>query len=155
MEKRRFDAWVLFIFILLLVWAVGFYGYGDVKRVLIVSQSSDFKNEVVGSLREELKQSSIEFTVTDISSLRKVREDEWDAIVIVHAVKMGRIKNQVKRFLDNVENWEKVIVVTTYGSEDPVPSMYGIDSISSASEKDQVKPVTTEIKTRLHNILKI
>jgi hypothetical protein len=153
MEKRRFNVGILITIILLLICAVGINGYGGEKRVLIASQSSDFKNEVVASLQEELKNNGIAFTVTDISVLRNVKEAEWDSIVIVHTVKMGKIKKQVKHYLDSVDNWEKVIVFTTYGSKDPVPDMYGIDSISAASEKEQIQTLTADLKAKLQNIL--
>ena len=155
MDKRLFNVRVVIAIILLIICAAGISAYGAEKRVLIVSQSSDFKNKVVALLQEELKHNGIEFTITDISALRKVKEDEWDAIVIIHTVKMGRIKNQVKHYLDNVDNWRKVIVFTTYGSKDPVPDLYGIDSISAASEKEQVTTLTADLKTRLQNILNI
>jgi hypothetical protein len=153
MEKRLIKTQAVVAIIVLLIFTSRVSVRGGEKRVLIVSQSSDFKNEVVGSLQEELDDSSINFTVKDISALRKVNEDEWDAIVIVHAVKMGRIKSSVKRYLDSVNDWEKVIVLTTYGSEDPVPGMYGIDSISAASEEEPVKPVIADLKARLKAIL--
>ena len=155
MDKRRLNVGVVIAIVLLIICAVGISAYGAEKRVLIASQSSDFKNEVVASLQEELKHSGIVFTIKDISALPKLKENEWDAIVIIHAVKMGKIKKQVKHYLDNVDNWEKVIVLTTYGSKDPVPDIYGIDSISAASEKEQVDTLTADLKTRLQTILNI
>jgi hypothetical protein len=155
MKKRRMYGKIFVTIILLLISAIGFNVYGGEKRVLIASQSSDFKNSIVKLLQEEMKDSGIQFTVEDVSALGKVKEGEWHAIVIVHAVKMGKINKRVKRYLDSVDDFSKVIVLTTYGNRDPVPHMYGIDSISAASKKEQVQTLTSYLKNRLQAILSI
>ncbi|KPJ87025.1 MAG: hypothetical protein AMS17_09820 [Spirochaetes bacterium DG_61] len=153
MAKRYLRGKIIIAIIFLLICASGFNGYGEEKRVLIVSQSSEFKESVVAFLQEEMNESGIAFTVKGISALGNVREGEWDAIVILHAVKMGKINKHVRRYLDKIDDFNRVIVLTTYGTKDPVPSKYGINSISAASKKEQVKTLTSDIKNRLQEIL--
>ena len=66
---------------------------------------------------------------------------------------MGKLNRQVKRYLDNVDEWKKIIILTTYGSEDLVSSTYGIDSITAASKTEEVTTVTTNLKSRLKAVL--
>ena len=68
---------------------------------------------------------------------------------------MGKMKKHVKNYLDGIDDWSRVIILTTCGSEDPVPVMYGIDSITAASKKDEVNIVTADLKNRLETTLKI
>ena len=141
------------ISITILIWISGYTVYGDEKQVLIACMNSTFKDTVVATLQDEMKGSGIEFSVKNISVLGKVKNEDWDAIVILHAVKMGKIKGQVKKYLDNVDDWSRVIVLTTYGSEDIVSSTYGIDSITAASKTEEIASVTEELKSRLNEVL--
>jgi len=125
------------------------------KKVLIVSQGSDFKKDVIAQIRKQTEGRGVGITEKSLSYLSKTSEDEWDAIVVVHAIKVGRMKRDVKRFFDGVEDWNKVIVVTTCGSEDPVPEEYGIDSLTAASKQAQVDAASTYAVTRLKAILQV
>ena len=152
MQKRWIHI-LISLSITIIIWVAGYRAYGDEKQVLIANMNSTFKDSVVATLQDEVKGSGIEFTVKNISVLGKVKDENWDAIVILHAVKMGRINRQVKEYLDSVDNWNKVIVLTTYGSEDIVSSTYGIDSITAASKTEEVTIVTQDLKSRLEAVL--
>ena len=153
MRQMQLHRRILVTIVFLLICISGFDGYGGEKKVLIVSQSSEFKSSIVASLQREMNESSIAFTIESVSALRNIREGEWDAIIILHAVKMGKINNHVKRYFETCGDFSKVIVLTTYGTKDPVPGRYGIDSISAASKKEQIESLTSALKNRLQDIL--
>ncbi|UCB45568.1 MAG: hypothetical protein JSV25_15385 [Spirochaetota bacterium] len=144
---------IIVLSITIFIWISGYTVYGEEKQVLIANMNSTFKDTVVANLQDEMKGSGIEFSVKSISVLGKVKNEDWDAIVILHAVKMGKIKGQVKKYLDNVNDWSKVIVLTTYGSEDIVSSTYGIDSITAASKTEEIASATEELKNRIRTVL--
>lgn len=145
---------ILIVFILLLCTA-GLTLYAGEARVLIANQGSEFKDAVVETLQNEMDESGIAFTVQKLNTLGRVKQEEWDAIVILHAVKIGSINKNVERFFNRADDYGKVIVCTTCGEKDVVSEKYGIDSITAASEIEEVSALTRQIVNRLQNILGI
>jgi hypothetical protein len=145
---------IMIVFILLLCTA-GLTLYAGEARVLIANQGSEFKDAVVEKLRDEMRESSISFTVQKLNTLGRVKPEEWDAVVILHAVKIGSINKNVERFFNRIDDYSKVIVCTTCGDKDRVSEKYGIDSITAASKKEEVSILAQQIEKRLQNILGI
>ena len=73
--------------------------------------------------------------------------------MVIHSIKVGKMKREVRRFFDGVEDWNRVIVVTTCGSQDPVPEEYGIDSLTAASKQAQVEGAAAYAISRLKETL--
>jgi len=145
---------IMIVFILLLFTA-GLTLYAGEARVLIANQGSEFKDAVVEKLQDEMQGSGISFTVQKLNTLGRVKSEEWDAVVILHAVKIGSINKNVERFFNRIDDYGKVIVCTTCGEKDVVPAKYGIDSITAASKKEEVSALTQQIVKRLHDMLDI
>ena len=142
----------MIVFILLLC-TTGLTLYAGEARVLIANQGSEFKDAVVEKLQDEMQESGISFTVQKLNTLGRVNQEEWDAIVIIHAVKIGSINKNVERFFNRIDDYSKVIVCTTCGEKDVVPETYGVDSITAASKKEEVSALTQQIEKRLHTII--
>lgn len=145
---------IMIVFILLLCTA-GLTLYAGEAPVLIANQGSEFKDVVVENLRDEMRESSISFTVQKLNTLGRAEPEEWDAVVILHAVKIGSINKNVERFFNRIDDYSKVIVCTTCGDKDMVSEKYGIDSITAASKKEEVSTLTQQIEKRLQNMLGI
>lgn len=149
---RGFMKRTVIIFILFFLAVAGSAFAAERKEVLIVSQGSDFKKDVVERICERIEGSGVGVTRKDLSFLGRTSEDEWDAIVVIHAIKVGRMKRDVRRFFDGVEDWDRVIVVTTCGSKDPVSEEYGIDSMTAASKKAQVEGAAAYAISRIKSL---
>lgn len=145
----------IMIVCILLLFAAGMSLYADESLVLIANQGSEFKNAVVEKLREEMKGSGVSFAVQKLNILSRASPDEWDAVVILHAVKMGSINKNVERFLNRVNDPSRVIVCTTCGQEDVIPGKYGIDSITAASKVYEIEAAVTRIAEQLRGVLGI
>jgi len=142
------------VFILLLC-TTGLTLYAGEARVLIANQGSEFKDAVVEKLQDEMQESGIFFTVQKLNILGRTKPEEWDAVVILHAVKIGSINKNVERFFNQIDDYSKVVVCTTCGDKDMVSEKYGIDSITAASKKEEASALTRQIEKRLQNILGI
>jgi len=123
------------------------------QKVLIASQGSDFKNALVKSLTEHLKEKPIYIKVVDVSALSEVNEDEWDALVFIHTTEKYRLQPNVKEYVDRAKDLSKVMLITTSGSGKWKTKDYDVDIITSASKMDEVGPLTTTILAHLDSIL--
>ena len=145
----------IMIVCILLLFAAGTSSYADESLVLIANQGSEFKNAVVEKLQGEMKGGDISFTEKKLNTLGRANPEEWDAVVILHAVKMGSVNKNVERFLKRVNDPSRVIVCTTCGQEDVVPGKYGIDSITAASKVYEIEAAVTRIAEQLRGVLGI
>lgn len=121
--------------------------------ILIASQDSDFKDAVVARITSTLDLLQLSYKVTDVSTLKKVDEDEWDAIVIVQTVKMGKINKHVRRYLDDALDLDKIVLVTTAGSGDPRTDAWDVDTITCASKMEELENILEQVLMRLEMIV--
>jgi hypothetical protein len=126
---------------------------GDTPRIFIASESSDFKDALLKNIISALNARSLYYEVADVSALNKVDEEEWDAIIIIQRVKMGKINSRVRRYLDQTLYMDKLVLVTTAGSGDPKTEAWDIDTITSASKMNELGEITESVLLRLEMIL--
>ena len=118
-------------------------------KVLIASQKSTFKESIINNLTQQLGEGKFFIEQIAVSKLSKIDRAEWDAIIILQAVKMGKINAHVKKYLDNSPSLNKTILITTYGSGVPEIGDYDIDAITCASQMDETLSLTGTIINQL------
>jgi len=123
------------------------------QKVLIASQGSDFKNAVVESLTQYLREKPVYVNVIDVTALAKVVEDEWDAVVLIHTTERWKLQPDVKAYLDRSEDLSKVVLLTTSGSGKWKTKDFKVDVITSASKMSEINSVLKKIISRLNVIL--
>jgi hypothetical protein len=128
---------------------------GGAPQVFIARQRSEFKDALVSNITLRLDAQSIPYEVVDISSLKKLDEQDYKAVVIIQYVKAGRINGKVRRYLDTTADMDKVVLVTTSGSGNTMTGKWDIDTISSASEMSDIDKVTRTVLSRLEAILNV
>ena len=122
-------------------------------KVLIVTQGSDFKDALVSGIIESLKKQSIYIKVIDVSALPEVAEDMWQALIIINTCEVGKMQSDVRHYLSEAKEPDKVILFITSGPGNWKPEDSSIDSISSASKMTQVDSAVTHIMDKLNKIL--
>lgn len=120
------------------------------QKVLIASQGSDFKNAVVESLTQYLREKPVYVNVIDVTALAKVIEDEWDAVVLIHTTERWKLQPDVKAYLDRSEDLSKVVLLTTSGSGRWKTKDFNVDVITSASKMSEINSVLKKIISRLN-----
>lgn len=120
-------------------------------RVLIATQGSAFKDEVVSGIVEHLKRRSAQVNVVDVSALDGVRDADWDAIVVIHTWEMNQPPADVRKFVDRTADRHKLVVLTTSGQGDF--SLEGVDAISAASKMVDVPARVLEMSRRIDAVL--
>jgi tetratricopeptide (TPR) repeat protein len=105
------------------------------QDILIATQGSDFKNALVKTLCDSLRQSSAHVKGVDVGSLAEVNDEDWDRILIICTF-MVRLNRDVNRFVDSASTPERILLFVTSGGADwqPEPELM-VDAVTSASRK--------------------
>jgi len=125
-------------------------GEASKKNVLIASQKSAFKNEIIEEVQYNFD--AINFKVSTVSYLKEVDIDNWDAVIILHSWEFLSPPRSVKNFIKkNLSKKDKVVVLTT--SSGGTSKMDGIDAITGESVIEDTIEYANIITQRLKKIL--
>jgi len=105
------------------------------KSILIATQGSGFKDILVKTLCDSLKQSSIYIKGIDVKDLAEVNEENWNKIIIINSFVI-RLNKNIERFIDHSSTPGNVLLFVTSGGADwqPQPQLK-VDAITSASRE--------------------
>ncbi|MEL7002812.1 MAG: hypothetical protein AAFN93_08775 [Bacteroidota bacterium] len=120
-------------------------------KILIATQSSEFKDSLVRKITEGLKSEPVAIKVIDINGLPNIDPDAWSAILVIHTWENGRPPSQVRHFVDGPVDVRKLVVLTTSSSADK--TIVEVDGVSAASQLHDVPQYTNEVLGRIKNIL--
>jgi hypothetical protein len=126
---------------------------GAAGRLLIASQESKFKNALVERVIADLAEDSLHVRVIDVTSLGDIKENEWDAILMLHTTENWRLQPDVKKYLERAQQLDKVIIVTTSGSGEWKSDEYDVDILTSASKSDELPALTERITEKIRSVL--
>ncbi len=103
------------------------------SRVLIATQRTKFKKEVVSEIRRALDRNSIYIKTVDLKNLRYQDTDAFSAIVIINRAMAGRPDPRVESYIDYEPQKNKIVILTTGMMDAWKPDTEGVDAITSAS----------------------
>lgn len=119
-------------------------------RVLIATQGSAFKDALTKGLLEHLNRRSASVKVIDVSGLRGIQQNDWDAFVVIHTWEMRKPPPVVREFVAGTQAKDKLVVLTTSGAG--TFKLEGVDAISAASQMADVPARVTEMAGKLDAI---
>ena len=126
----------------------------DVKtKVLVGSQGSDFKHVLLKELTERIGKKDIYIKVIDVTTLSGIKEESWDAIILINTIEWYRLQKDVRIFINSAEATDKIIMLATSGDGDMKPKKCRIDTITSASKLNKVDKKLEIILSKLEQIL--
>lgn len=115
-------------------------------NVLIASQGSQFKDNLVDSIVKILKERSVNVKIIDVTGLTLINESDWDALIFIHTTEKWQLQPDVKAFLDRAKDLNKIMLVTTSGDGKWKTADYRVDIITSASANKELPVITQKIK---------
>jgi hypothetical protein len=122
-------------------------------KVLVAGEHSDFKEQVVAQLIEELGTRDWYFRVIGLDSLANQDTEQYGAVLMVAAYRAGKLDKRVTTFLSKDPTNPKTILFFTRGSEDPLPEKsrpdIRVDAVSSASKDERVESKAGELAALL------
>lgn len=123
-------------------------------RLIIATQQSNFKDEVIRQVVEELKHEEVNILVTDVTELSKLEDEKWDALVILTTVESGQIQEDSHEFLANHQkDFERIGLVYTADSGKWEKKDIDIDAVSSASRNQNIKTFVQNMVEICYNVL--
>ena len=137
--------------------------YGDSKataRVLIAGKGSDYRNAVIGKLKDKLLADSLYIRVIDLDEISSPNPEDWDAILLINRCVAWNYDSRVLSYLKGNKASGKVIVFTTSGDpEGCIPHgkksrMPDVDTYSSASQTETISTTVDNLYRLLKKTLK-
>jgi hypothetical protein len=124
-------------------------------KVLIASQGSKFKSQLLEALIRNLRSEDIYLSIIDCTSLKEDQAENWNAIVIIHTTKVHQIPKYVKTYLDKLKNYSNVILISTSGGGDEIVTGYDVDAISTASRLQDIEIIAGLTDKKIKRILEM
>jgi polyphosphate kinase 2 (PPK2 family) len=121
-------------------------------RILIVSQRTEFQEEVTKLITDHYKAKTIGTQLTGFNNLKTVKEEEWGAIVVLQSWDGAAAPSALTNLIKSAKPQEKVVVVTS--SETGYEKMSGIDGITAASMKSAAPDASRKVIARIDKVLK-
>ncbi|MFT5314152.1 MAG: hypothetical protein ACI8Z9_002651 [Paraglaciecola sp.] len=120
----------------------------DAKHhLLIATQGSTYKNNVVEGVIKAAKLRQMTVQVIDVSALSTVDVGDWSAMVILHTWESWEPQMDAKLFAQRHTGQNNIIFLSTSGQGDlAIP---GVDAITSASSLADVPKHVAEIVARI------
>ena len=122
-------------------------------KVLVASQGSDFKHVLLKELTERIDKKDIYIKVIDVTTLSGIKEESWDAIILINTIEWYRLHKDVRIFLNSAQDTDKIIMLATSGDGDMKPKVCRIDTITSASKLNKADEKLKIILSKLESIL--
>ena len=128
---------------------------GSRERLLIATQTSEFKDGVVSNVTQEFEKAGLFIEITDLENLENRSCRDYQAIIIMNEYKAFRNDSRVTRFMEGVDagDTKKIVLLTTAGAPGMIPEKWDVDAISAASEMAEVDSVSRLIIRKVHMIL--
>ena len=123
------------------------------SKVLIVSQKSRFKGEVVSEIKKALAENVFYIKVVDIKWLPSESVDRYSAIVILNQCMAGRPDPRVEIFIDNIQAKNKLVLLTTGRLDSWKPESPQVDAMTSASTMSETGVVARTIADKVMVII--
>ena len=123
------------------------------KSILIASEKSDYKNQLVKMLSEEFKKKGFYIKVIDVTydstSIDSIIIDDWKSIIIINSIKARKLNWYVENFIVNNNLDSKIVLINTSDSGD-AKTDHNIDAITTASNMNKIDTIKDLILDRVN-----
>ncbi len=124
--------------------------------LLIATQQSSFKDEVVKGVVNALKSENIKIVVTDVTKLDELSSADWDGAIVITTVESGQIQKDSHKFLeDHASDMDRIGVIYTADSGSWGKKDLDVDAVSSASKLVNVEPNIKIIVDKSYEVLQL
>lgn len=120
-------------------------------KVLIASQGSEFKNNLVEQIINKFNDQNTYFSVVDCTSLEDKNEKEWNAVIIIHTMQIHEMPKEAKMFLSEVDDLSRIMLVSTSGGGDDMVQDFNVDAISAPSRPGKIPGILEWINNKMEN----
>ncbi|MCD4731474.1 MAG: hypothetical protein K8R74_12795 [Bacteroidales bacterium] len=119
------------------------------NKILIASQGSDFKNNLVEKLVNQFKDDNNFLSVIDCTELGDENEKDWDAVIIIHTMQIHKMPKEARKFLAEVKDLSRIMLVSTSGGGDDLVTDFDVDAISSPSRTSVIPQILEWVNEKM------
>jgi len=123
------------------------------SKVLIATQNSQFKGEVLSEIKKALGEDVSYIKVVDVKRLPNESVDQYIAVVILNSCMAGRPDPRVESFIDDIPDKGKLVVLTTGRLDSWKPDSSEVDAITAASTMSETDAVARTIVDKVRIII--
>jgi len=118
------------------------------NKILLFSSQSDFKDGLINEIKSSIEEGDYFLKITGLESLKTENTEDYDKVIIIATCLSWGLEYSVQEFLDNYDNMDKVILITTSGDGNWKPNKYErkIDAIATASKKVRIPKIVYEVR---------
>ena len=131
---------------------------GDVvdcnRRVLIATQQSEFKETIVADITDALKEDACYVRVVDVTELGSESPQDYSAVIIANTCIAWRLNRTVKGFLEEVQDRNRVFLITTANGEECEEPPPGVDAVTAASKTGRPSEIVQEAVEKVQELLR-
>lgn len=125
------------------------------RTVLIASRSSEYKQQLVTELQQQLSAAQISHQTIGVGRLHEVDLADYAAVVVINTCLAWGLDSDIDAFLERQATTGNLILLTTSGSGRWLPDTrgYDYDAISGASVKANIGDVARNIVEKIQRKL--
>lgn len=121
------------------------------NSLLILTQGSEYKDEVTKRVVDYFSSRDIFIQVRDISIIPSIYFDDWDVVVVMHTWEKWKAPKVVQEMVDSGMYDSKFIFLTTSGSGDS--KIKGLDGLTGASTMVDARPMALKLIDKINHQL--
>lgn len=149
----------IFIIVILMVLSVFSITAEEQIQLLLLVDSSNFKDNLAAEITELVEAELFELTIKE--SVKKIKElplNEYGAVIVINRGTAGRMNRTLIKVLEEGNN-PPMVIVTSYGNSKNSKDNYGeysnVDGISTASLKNtsDISEMAREVVVLLKELL--
>ncbi|MBN1648951.1 MAG: hypothetical protein JW874_13030 [Spirochaetales bacterium] len=122
---------------------------GNSTKVLIITEKTDFKMAVIDGISARAKAEGWYLRIIDASAFSEADQDNWDAFVMMGAIRIGRIDSRANAVLAALAGSGKAVVLVTKGPRTSIPGsvqeVLPVDAVTAASDKGLAADTAVQI----------
>jgi hypothetical protein len=107
----------------------------------------------VSEIKDTLADNVYYIKVVDVKWLPNESVGDYSAIVIINRCMAGRPDPRVESFIDNVQDKNKVIILTTGRMDSWRPDSSAVDAMTSASIMSETTQISQKISSKVLTII--
>lgn len=122
-------------------------------RVLIATQGSEFKDQLVNGVVEKLSSRPAYIKVIDVTKLQQQQPDDWTVVLVIHTWENWQPQEDAGKFAAQYKEKNNIVFFCTSG--DGGYKIEGVDAITAASVLTDVPRKVDEVMLRVDQVLSL
>jgi hypothetical protein len=124
------------------------------EKILIAKGESGFEYNVVDIIKDHFKTKGCLVLVIDIESFAKQDFSSYKAILLLNAIKEGKLPQYIRKGMKRVDGKQKSnVFISTIAGENWLERKTRVDAVTGASNKEDAQAIADKIIARLEEML--